>query len=178
MAKEAFLIIDMLNDFVNKGAPLEVPAARKIVPRIKVFLEKAREKSDPIIFVCDSHLPDDKEFEAWPKHAIAGTSGAGVIPELKYALGLADTYIIFKTRYSGFYGTGLHRLLLSLGVKKLFITGILTNVCVLCTAVDAVMRDYEVTVPSDAVASLSESDCSVALQQMWKVFGIKVPQVP
>jgi nicotinamidase-related amidase len=42
MAKEALLVIDMLNDFVLEGAPLEVPDTRKVIPAIKREIEDSR----------------------------------------------------------------------------------------------------------------------------------------
>jgi hypothetical protein len=42
MKKKALLIIDMLNDFVREGAPLEVPLAREIIPSRKRRLAAAR----------------------------------------------------------------------------------------------------------------------------------------
>jgi len=42
MNKEALLISDMLNDFVREGAPLEVPAARDILPALQERLAAAR----------------------------------------------------------------------------------------------------------------------------------------
>ncbi len=44
-ADTALLIIDMLNDFVLEGAPLEVPDTRKIVNNIQQELKKAREQA-------------------------------------------------------------------------------------------------------------------------------------
>ncbi|MFN3532662.1 MAG: isochorismatase family protein, partial [Candidatus Brocadia sp.] len=60
--KYAILVVDMLNDFVNKGAPLEVPAARTIIDNIKKEIKKARKKHIPIIYCCDAHKDKDPEF--------------------------------------------------------------------------------------------------------------------
>ncbi len=83
MSRKALLVIDMLNDFVLKGAPLEVPKGREIVPALKKRIEEARREEIPVIYVCDSHDKDDEEFKVWPPHAISGTKGAEVIKELK-----------------------------------------------------------------------------------------------
>jgi nicotinamidase/pyrazinamidase len=47
--KEALLIIDMLNDFVLPGSPLEVPEARKIIPAIQREIESALTSGRPVI---------------------------------------------------------------------------------------------------------------------------------
>ena len=59
MSKKALLIIDMLKDFLLPGAPLEVPAARAIIPNIKKMIEEAHKLNIPIIYLCDRHKPDD-----------------------------------------------------------------------------------------------------------------------
>ena len=62
MEHSALLVIDMLNDFILEGAPLEVPAARKMVPLLTGEIEKARGNTVPLIYVCDSHEENDPEF--------------------------------------------------------------------------------------------------------------------
>jgi nicotinamidase-related amidase len=171
MAKEAILVIDMLKDFVEKGAPLEVPSARKILPKVKLRIEEARKKGIPVIYVCDAHRNQDEEFKRWPKHAILGTEGAEVVEELKPE---KTDFIVKKRRYSGFLGTDLDLLLKELKIGKLHLTGILTNICVFFTAAEAAMRDYEVVVYRDSVAALSEKYHKFTLDQLNQVFKIKV----
>ncbi len=171
MRKEALLVIEMLNDFVEAGAPLEVPAARKILPYLKKRIREAREKQIPIIYICDSHRENDEEFKEWPKHAISGTRGAEVVGEIKPG---KDDFIVRKRRYSAFLGTDLDLLLRELRVEKLHLVGVLTNICVFITALEAVMRDYEVVVYADSVAALSEQAHKFSLSQLKDVFKIRV----
>ncbi|MDI6728616.1 MAG: isochorismatase family cysteine hydrolase [Thermodesulfovibrionales bacterium] len=173
MPKEALLIIDMLNDFVLQGAPLEVPETRKIIPTIKREIEAARKEGKPVIYVCDAHEPDDKEFSkfGWPVHAVKGTAGAQVVDELKPQV---DDIIIEKTTYSGFYNTILDETLKVLGIESLRLTGCVTHICVMFTASDAVLRDYKVTVVKDGVAGLSEEDHEAALRIMKNVMGVRL----
>lgn len=161
--KTALLIMDMLRDFVEKGAPLEVPKARGIVANIKREVDRARRKGIPVIYCCDSHLKNDREFEIWPPHAVRGTRGAEVIDELKPREG---DIVIRKGTYSGFSRTSLDGTLKRLGVRRLVLTGIVTNVCILYTAIDAYMRGYEVSVPEDCVAALRTEDHRFALRQI------------
>ncbi len=55
-----------------------------------------------------------------------------------------------------------------LGTKKLILTGVAADVCILFTAHDAHLRDYEIVIPSDCVASESKTDTRVALKNMQK----------
>ena len=173
MPKEALLIIDMLNDFVLQGAPLEVSETKKIIPTIKREIEAARKEGKPVIYVCDTHEPDDKEFSrfGWPAHAVKGTAGAQVVDELKPQV---DDIIIEKTTYSGFYNTKLNETLKDLGIESLRLIGCVTHICVLFTAFDAVLRDYKVTVVKDGVAGLSIEDHEAALRIMKNVMGVNL----
>ena len=162
----ALLIIDMLNDFVVKGAPLEVPRARRIIAGIKKRIAKAHRERMPIIHICDKHRKEDPEFNVWPRHAVNGTAGSEIINELKPR---SRDYIIDKTTYSGFYRTKLEKLLKKLGTKKLIITGVCTEICVLHTAADAYMRGYQVEVPADCVAGLDDGDHQFALKQIKRI---------
>jgi nicotinamidase-related amidase len=171
--KEALLVIDMLNDFVRPGAPLEVPATRTILPALRARLAEARARNVPILYVCDAHRPDDPEFArmGWPPHAVKGTEGAKVVAEL--APQETDP-VIEKTSYTGFHHTGLEGILQALDVDSLVLTGCVTNICILYTAFDAVIRGFQVTVPADCVAPLDPADGDFALRQMAQVLGVTV----
>lgn len=173
MNKQALIIIDMLNDFVLEGSPLEVPAAKSIVDPIRARLLKARGTSEPVFFICDSHDEHDSEFArmGWPPHAVAGTSGSSVVDALAPAYGEG---VIRKKTYSGFYNTELDGRLRADGITDLVITGCVTNICVLYTAADAVMRGYRVTVPADCVAGISPDAHAFALGEMENVLGVSV----
>ena len=173
MARRALLVIDMLNDFVLEGAPLEVPSARGIVPAVKIGLEKAREKGIPVIYVCDSHDESDPEFDrmGWPPHAVAGSKGAQVIKELRP---FPEDRLIIKKGYSGFFGTSLEEVLKKGGISELVVMGCVTNICVLYTVADAVQRGYTVKVLKNCVAGLDPEDHAFGLKQMKEVLGAEV----
>ena len=173
MPKEALLIIDMLNDFVLKGAPLEVPDTRSVIPSIRREIENARAGGHPVIYICDAHDRDDKEFSkfGWPPHAVDGTEGADVVNELKPE---KDDLVIKKKTYSSFYNTGLDSTLKNLGVTGLKLTGCVTHICILFAASDAVLRDYNVSVIKDGVAGLSKEDHDSAIRIMKNVLGANI----
>ena len=173
MSKEALLIIDMLNDFVIKGAPLEVPGTRDKIPAIKKEIEDAGESGRPVIYVCDAHDKDDKEFSkfGWPPHAVAGTKGAEVVDELKPE---KDDIVIKKKTYSSFYNTELDKTLKELKIDSIRLTGCVTHICILFAASEAVLRDYKVTVVEDGVAGLSKEDHDAAIRIMKNVLGAKI----
>lgn len=170
--KKSFVIIDMLNDFVDEHGSLYIGVAgRQIIPFIRMELEKARKQGWPVIYICDHHRQDDSEFQMFPPHCIAGTDGANVCSELAPVPG---DFIIFKRRFSGFYGTDLDICLREMKIEELVLTGVCTNICVLYTAVDARMRNYRVTVLKNGVASFSDDAHRFALQEMEKTLGVVV----
>ncbi len=176
--KRALLVIDMINDFLDKGAVLEVPMGREIIPNIIKHINQSKKGKAPIdrkdlIFINDSHKDNDIEFKHWPKHAIWGMQGANLYGKLFKDLS-HHSYIIRKQTYSGFLNTGLDNLLKSRNINKLYITGILTNICVFVTAVEAQMQGYEVIIYRDSVAALTQEENDRALEQLEKVFKVKI----
>lgn len=165
------LVVDMVRGFCEEGHNLYVgPAIREMIPRVHSLLREERAKGSGIIFACDTHDPDDKEFEVFPVHCVRGTEEPEVIPELQE---FADE-IIPKRRYSAFFETNLGDRLAELAPDKLIIVGDCTNICVLYTAADARNRDYAVEVPADCVTSFDEEAHRHALQQLETVLGAKV----
>ncbi len=78
-------------------------------------------------------------------------------------------YFVLKPKHSGFFCTDLDLLLKHLGVSNLILTGIAGNNCVLFTANDAYMRDFNLFVPSDCSVSQTQQENDYALKQMEKV---------
>jgi nicotinamidase/pyrazinamidase len=169
--KKALLVIDMLNDFVLDGAPLKIPHVEKIIEPVKRETEKARNEGYPVIYLCDSHNKNDREFKMFPPHAVKNTEGSKIIEELKPQ---GTDIILRKSTFSAFFGTDLDKVLKRLNIKKLIFTGVATSICVLYTVVDAVMRDYGVYIVEDAVIGLNPEDHRFALKQMERVLKVNI----
>lgn len=171
MGKKALLVIDMLNDFVRKDGALPVPSAEELIEPIKNTIERFRSKKLPIIYICDSHMHDDKEFHVWGRHAVKGTYGAQVVDELSPD---EEDVVIYKRRFSGFFGTDLDLLLRENHVDEVVLTGVLTNICVLYTGSDAYQLGYKVTVLEDCVGAADPSMHEFAIRQLREVVGAEV----
>src|SRR5687768_16542649 len=50
LTNPALIVVDMQNDFVREGAPMEVPDARKTTPRIRKLVQFFRDNRLPVIF--------------------------------------------------------------------------------------------------------------------------------
>lgn len=166
---KAILIIDMLNDFVT--GKLGFGEAEKIIPNIRRLVEFARSKKIRVIYVCDAHGPEDHEFKLWGPHALKGSEGAEVVPELRPRRG---NWIFEKRTYSAFFGTKLEKALRKAGVDELVLTGIVTEICVQNTVADAFYRGYGTVVLEDCVASSNRKAHLASLSYMKSVYGAKV----
>ncbi len=170
--KRGLVVVDMIEDFVREGGALYCgPSMARIVPVIRRELAHARAAGEPVVYLTDNHLPDDAEFQMFPPHAIVGTRGADIVPELAPAAG---DVVIPKRRYSGFFGTDLDITLRERGVDTIRLVGDCTNICVLYTAADARNLGYAVEVVEDGVTSFDEEAHRDALRELEKTLGAKL----
>ena len=168
--KTAVLVVDMLNDFVT-GA-LKCDRGLAIVPKTAELLRGARKAGVPVIFCNDAHLKGiDHELELWGDHAIAGTKGAEVIPELELC---EKDYVVEKRRYSGFFHTDLDLLLKELGVDTVVVTGLHAHMCVRHTAADAYQLGYNVIAAIDAMDSFTKEDYEYGIKYLKDTYGAEL----
>ena len=138
-AKVALIIIDMMNDLEFEGGEElyenALPAARQIAA-----LKKRAPKSQvPVIYANDNFGHWRSDFRQVVEHCLHdGVRGSRLAEIL---LPGAEDYFILKPKNSAFYATPLAELLHFLDVKKLVLTGIATDSCVLFTANDARLRN-------------------------------------
>jgi nicotinamidase-related amidase len=86
----------------------------------------------------------------------------------------AGDYCILKPKHSGFFATPLDAILQLLGAKRLILTGVSSNQCVLFTANDAYVRDLELLIPRDCISAPSRKDTHLALQYFTSVLDADV----
>jgi len=147
--RTAVLVIDMQNDNLTPGSTVEVPRARDIVPAVVARLDAARSAGLPVVYIIDQHEPDDPDLDAWTTHNVVGTKGAEVWSALTPHDGDAR---VTKSTYSAFTGSRLDAVLDDLAVDTLVLTGCVTEVGVLATAMDALQRGFAVELPADTQA--------------------------
>ncbi len=165
----ALVIVDMQNDFCSPDGALYVgDQVKPIIEPIKLLAECALKSGVKVVFTQDFHDPSDEEFNVWPRHCVAGTDGAEIIGELPH--GRSD-YVVHKTRYTAFHGTGLRNWLEGQKqIDTLIIVGVVTNICVLHTASDAALLGYRIMVPKDCTAALTDYDKEYALHHIEFLF--------
>lgn len=176
--REAVLPIDMLNDFLT--GVLKCDRAYNIIPNLQRLIYSARYNNVPNIFVNDAHrkvveeLYEDPEFSIWGEHAVDGTWGAEVIPEL------APTdrdFIVKKPTYSGFHATDLDYLLRHMKINTIILGGMHTDICVNHTASDGYKLGYRIVVPADAVDALDEERHQYGLKRLEELYKATITDV-
>jgi nicotinamidase/pyrazinamidase len=172
MGKVALIVADMLQDFIDpKGSLYVGPSGREIIPFIARKTEEIRAQGGVVIFLCDAHAPDDREFKYFTPHAVKGTWGAAIIPEFPLQPG---DYRVGKTRYSGFFRTDLEGVLEREQVERVEVVGVCTSICVLHTVRDLADRDIPRRVYREGVADFDPESHAFALKYMARVLGAQV----
>jgi len=158
----------MIKDNVNTaGHGMMDAEAKKIIPSIVQLTQVVRRCGGRVIFACDSFMEGDFIFGGrMPPHAIRGTGGDQPVAELE--MQPQDLYLP-KRRMSSFYKTDLDQTLRTWGVHTVAVCGIVTNVCVLLTAMDAVQNDFNSIIVSDACAC-HKPDVHEATLQLYDKF--------
>ncbi len=196
----ALIMVDMQNDFCHPegacGRNQETYLARGLdpelviatVPAQKELLAAAREAG---IFVVHTQIVWEPGYDSPNKiHKITsatrgtdrptrtepflvpGSWGADTHQELYPREG---EHIVVKKGYSAFYGTDLETVLRRRAIKTLVIAGCITYACVLHTAFDAYVRDFDVIMSTDTVASWEPNLLEPALRIVELLLGAVSP---
>jgi nicotinamidase-related amidase len=164
----ALVLIDLINDLEFEGGERMLSHLLRVAPRIAALKAKARKRHVPVIYANDNFGRWRSDFRQAVAHCLQdGVRGRQVVELLKP---VPEDYFVLKVRHSAFFSTALERLLRDLKAKRIVIIGVSGDMCVLLTAADAYMRDLELYVPRDCVASISAAENRKALRYMERVF--------
>ena len=159
---DALVVVDVQNDFLPGGS-LAVPRGDEVVPVLNRYLAAFMRRGLLIFATRDWHPPNHCSFQPyggpWPPHCVAGSAGAAFAPALELP---ASSILITlkgaqpeKDAYSAFDGTDLDARLRAQGVGRLFIGGLATDYCVLCTVKDGLKAGYAVVLLQDAIRAVN-----------------------
>ena len=160
----ALLLIDWINDLEFEEGEKLFPQALKAAKATATLRRRAKQAGVPVIYCNDNFGKWRSDFRSLLEHVLHDDVRGRPIAEL-----LAPDehdYFVLKPKHSGFHSTSLDVLLAHLGASTLILTGIAGNFCVLFTAHDAYMRDFNLVVPRDCIASEEEADNRHALEHM------------
>ncbi len=139
--------------------------ALRMAENIARLKARARRAGVPIIYVNDNFGRWQSDFRRTVAHCSEAKRGGAISRRLRPE---EEDYFVLKPKHSGFFSTTLETLLRYLGSERLILTGIAGNFCVLFTANDAYMRDYELLVPEDCCVSNTPRENEDALALMRK----------
>lgn len=170
MRKTALLIIDMFNDFDFVGGDDLLRHTEPIVEPILQLKRHFKDNDLPVIYCNDNFGQWKDSTEDIVRH-VESSNGRDIAkriaPEDK-------EYFIIKPRHSAFYGTQLDILLRQLDVDKIVMTGVASDICILFSANDGYMREYELHVPQDCVAAETDKRNESALTVIHETLGIPI----
>ncbi len=171
---DALLVIDMQNDFLLAGAPLEVRGSLEIVPLINhlatgfehVLLTQDWHPANHISFASthgkqpfiDTIAAPYGEQALWPNHCLQGSSGAALHSDLDLPQAELILRKGFRTEvdsYSAFFEndrvtpTGLAAYLRERRLSRLFFVGVAYDFCVGHSATAAARLGFESIVVED-----------------------------
>lgn len=167
--KPALIIIDIINDFQFQYGEELSKQTTNIAQNIHRLKHYMHQNNYPVIYVNDHYQLWQADLEKILKKCTNHLSK----PILSLLQPENCDYFLIKPKHSIFYGTALNMLLDELQVDTLILTGIAGNICVLFSANDAYMREYNLIVPSDCIASNIQEDNDFALKMMKNVLQAK-----
>ncbi|MDB5828378.1 MAG: putative isochorismatase hydrolase [Variovorax sp.] len=159
----ALLIIDMIScwDFPDADAVLD--GATTIYRNIALLKQRCRREGVPAIYCNDNSGRWRSDF----RHLVSQSSASqGRGADITQAL-MPDheDFFVLKPKHSAFFSTPLELLLSHLRARRVIVTGVSSDQCILVTVAEARMRDFDVVVASDCVASQSKERNDAALLQ-------------
>jgi nicotinamidase-related amidase len=150
-----------------EGGDEMIRHALPVAGKIAELRGQARVAAIPVVYVNDNFGRWQSNFERLVAHCLEdGVRGREMVELLRPE---ANDYFVLKPKHSGFFHTPLELLLDHLGASRLILTGITADICVLFSAYDACMRDYELHVPRDCVAARKREETGHALELIARV---------
>jgi nicotinamidase-related amidase len=166
------LILDMISDFDFPDGNAILRAAKRIAPNIARLRERVSASGLATIFVNDAEGRWRSDLTTVLSESL-GRRSKGT-PVVRQLLPREKDYFVMKPRHSAFYATPLKVLLAQLRTQRLILTGVSSHQCVLFTANDAHVRNFDLIVPSDCIAAGSASEHKLALQYFKAALGAEV----
>lgn len=166
-SKVALLLIDVISDFEFEDGEKLFKNALPMAKKLAVLRKKAKAAGVPVVYVNDNFGKWQSNFNNLLDHAChEKVRGSEIAKLLKPD---DNDYFVLKPKHSGFYSTTLDILLEYLQCETLILTGVTTDICILFTANDAYMRDFNLIVPSDCVAAVEKTEHRHALKHIERI---------
>lgn len=157
-AAVVLLIIDMLSDFEAESmAPLFRPALLA-ARQISLLRKRADAAGIPTMYVNDNAGRWRSSGRSLVERAAKSARGRAI---LELIAPRYQDYFLLKPKHSIFFATPLDTLLQYMRARALILTELTSAQCILFSAMDAYLRDFNLFIPSDCVVSKSRKDAAV-----------------
>jgi nicotinamidase-related amidase len=171
-SRTVLLLVDVINGLDFPGNEALLGKATALGTNIAALRRRCRRTGIPTIYVNDDRGCWRSDFPGVLRHCLRRQSPGRDF--VKMLVPKSEDYIVLKPKHSAFYATPLDTLLSYIQAKTVVLAGLTTNACVLGTAVELYIRDFEIVVPSDCVCAISKADHERALAVMKTSFGARV----
>jgi nicotinamidase-related amidase len=167
----------MISEFRFPDAEPVLRGARRPASAIARLRARAGNAKVPVIYVNDTAGKWESDPRAFVQRCLdSDARGRDVVRLIDPDL--ARDFFMFKPKHSAFFGTPLESLLDELQVRRLVLTGITSHQCVLFTAMDAHVREFQVLVPADCVGAASREETRHALFIAERALSARVAPSP
>jgi len=166
------VLVDVINHFEFPDGSRLLQNAMQIAPRLARLKKRARASNIPVVYVNDNFGQWRSDAGKLLSHCLR-TDCAGK-PFVEAIQPDEQDYRVLKPMHSAFFQTPLDLLLRHVGASSIILAGIATNSCILCTAHDARMRDFKITVVADCCAARSSREHNEAIDNMREMAGARV----
>jgi len=173
--RTALLLVDFMNPLDFDGAQALAPHAVKAATQAARLRARMRAERAPIIYANDNFGRWESDFAAVV--AECERRGGASATMAKLLAPQPGDRSILKPRHSAFFGTPLEFLLDELDVSRLVLAGLAADSCIMFTAHDAYLREYDLWIPADCVASEQDEWREDALAYMARVLKARTDPV-
>ncbi len=170
------VVLDMIGCWQFPDAPALARQAARVAPAIARLKQRCIDARVPVIYANDNSGQWRSDFRFVVDESLESDGpGAAITRQLEPG---AQDYFVLKPKHSAFFATPLEILLDHLRAERLIITGVAGDQCVINTAVDARMRDFDVTVPADCIASLTPARNRRAIEHLGEALQVRTTASP
>ena len=173
--KTALILVDVISSFFEPGQPNHYPGVEAVLEPMRALRKAASSSGAIVVHAVERHRKgfDDFEWRKLPVHHIEGESDAAFHADFE-PRGDNET-VVFKRRFSAFFGTDLALFLHEQGVTRVVIAGVKTNVCIRATAQDAFANGFEPVIAREATNSNRPHLAEASLEDIERYMGRVVP---
>jgi nicotinamidase-related amidase len=182
----ALVVVDMQNDFVRPGAPMEVPTALVTLPRIARLAAAFRDMGLTVIYTRFIAAPRETLLWRWSPQCAPPVcacwrgiarryddvsderDGSAIVDELTP---LPGDEVVEKYLYDSFHNSTLEDVLHAHQIGSVVVVGTVTQICVADTVHGAFHRGFEAVAVDDATSSFDEAQHRAVLQNISLKYG-------